>query len=174
MASVVLIGGFVKWIKHKIWGKQHQLEKNNETFLGWLDSEINQTSQDVFKAENKEELTAIEQAILEHDKVKSADLLNVKSIFIAIQEYGADFENVLRDVSEAYLQEEEINTEAIQEYYARMEKCVYCQNPVELCECPEIFHVDALEFSEDKTDFEDEWETIEKNELAEEEAQGDL
>jgi hypothetical protein len=27
---------------------------------------------------------------------------------------------------------------------------------------------------EDKTDFEDEWETIEKNELAEEEAQGDL
>jgi hypothetical protein len=174
MASVIIFGGFIKWIKQKIWGKQHQLEKNNETFVGWLDSEINQISQAIFNAENQEEFTAIEQAILEHEKVEVAVLMSAKSIFQAIQEYGADFENVLRDEAEAYLQEEEINTEAIQEYYARMEKCVYCQNPVELCECPEIFHVDALEFSEDKTDFEDEWETIEKNELAEEEAQGDL
>jgi hypothetical protein len=33
------------------------------------------------------------------------------------------------------------------EYYARMPKCVYCQNPVENCECPEIFSTEDRETS---------------------------
>lgn len=100
MASLIIFGGLIKWIKHKIWGEQHKLQKANELFLGWLEAEINDISQQVEGWHKYKELPPESLRIM-HDLESCGKMLVLTKVhFQAMQEYGEDWQEALESIAE--------------------------------------------------------------------------
>ncbi|MHA2038295.1 MAG: hypothetical protein ACW98X_17795 [Promethearchaeota archaeon] len=93
MASVFIVGGLIKWIKHKLWSKQHKLEKANELLENWLNENINNMAEAVEGWRAYSDLPEESKRIMYDLESCSKMLLIVKTTIQHIREYGEEWED---------------------------------------------------------------------------------